>query len=133
MPGWRGNSSGKRCGRLTTRPLTGSQLTAIAQHQRYGFSPGQRMADAPPVTRGRSLDEFTAALYDVAAELAKMLVKDGEGATKFITVRVTGAATVEEAETAAPAVANSNLVKTVFFGEDANWGRIPAAAGWSGD
>jgi len=89
-------------------------------------------ADAPPVTRGRNLDEFKAALYDVAAELAKMLVQDGEGATKFITVRVTGAATEEEAEVAARAVANSNLVKTAFFGEDANWGRILAAVGYSG-
>ena len=90
------------------------------------------MAGAPPVTRGRSLDEFKAALYDVAVHLAKMIVEDGEGATKFITVRVTGAATVEEAEAAGRAVANSNLVKTAFFGEDANWGRILAAVGYSG-
>lgn len=90
------------------------------------------MADAPPVTRGRSLEEFKAGLYEVAVHLAKMLVQDGEGATKFITVRVTGAATEEEAETAARAVANSNLVKTAFFGEDANWGRILAAVGYSG-
>ncbi|NLY88823.1 MAG: bifunctional glutamate N-acetyltransferase/amino-acid acetyltransferase ArgJ [Firmicutes bacterium] len=89
-------------------------------------------ADAPPVTPGRNLDEFKAALYDVAAQLAKMLVQDGEGATKIITVRVTGAATEEEAEVAARAVANSNLVKTAFFGEDANWGRILAAVGYSG-
>jgi glutamate N-acetyltransferase/amino-acid N-acetyltransferase len=89
-------------------------------------------ADAPPVTPGRNLDEFKAALYEVCSQLAKMLVKDGEGATKFITVRVTGAAGEEEAEIAARAVANSNLVKTAFFGEDANWGRILAAVGYSG-
>ena len=61
-----------------------------------------------------------------------MIVKDGEGATKFISVKVTGARTEQEAETAARAVANSPLVKTAFYGEDANWGRILAAVGYSG-
>ena len=58
--------------------------------------------------------------------------KDGEGATKFISVKVTGARTEQEAETAARAVANSPLVKTAFYGEDANWGRILAAVGYAG-
>jgi len=59
-------------------------------------------------------------------------VRDGEGATKFITVTVQGAASDEDARRAAKAVANSPLVKTAFYGGDANWGRILAAVGYSG-
>ena len=59
-------------------------------------------------------------------------MRDGEGATKFITIRVEGAASAAEARTAAKAVANSPLVKTAFYGGDANWGRILAAVGYSG-
>jgi len=59
-------------------------------------------------------------------------VADGEGATKCITIRVCGAREAEEAERMARTVANSNLVKTAFFGEDANWGRIIAAMGRCG-
>ena len=57
---------------------------------------------------------------------------DGEGATKFVEIRMMGALTEAEADTAARAVANSNLVKTAIHGEDANWGRILAAIGYSG-
>lgn len=89
-------------------------------------------ADAPPVTGGSAYDDFLSALHEVCLRLAQMIVKDGEGATKFITVRVKRAATEKEAEIAARAAANSNLVKTAFFGEDANWGRILAAVGYSG-
>ncbi|HHW11766.1 MAG TPA: bifunctional glutamate N-acetyltransferase/amino-acid acetyltransferase ArgJ [Firmicutes bacterium] len=89
-------------------------------------------AGGPPVTGGPALAAFTAALEEVCRHLAWMIVQDGEGATKFITVRVTGARTEQEAETAARAVANSPLVKTAFYGEDANWGRILAAVGYSG-
>lgn len=89
-------------------------------------------ADAPPITGGSIYDDFLSGLHEVCLRLAHMIVKDGEGATKFITVRVKNAATQKEAETAARAVANSNLVKTAFFGEDANWGRILAAVGYSG-
>jgi glutamate N-acetyltransferase/amino-acid N-acetyltransferase len=64
--------------------------------------------------------------------LAKAIVKDGEGATKFVTINLSGAATDQEARVAAMAVANSPLVKTAFFGQDANWGRILAAVGYSG-
>jgi glutamate N-acetyltransferase/amino-acid N-acetyltransferase len=64
--------------------------------------------------------------------LAKMIAKDGEGATKLVEVLVTGARTEDEAVQAARAVANSNLVKTAIHGEDANWGRIIAAVGYSG-
>lgn len=89
-------------------------------------------AGGEPLKAGPALDAFTLALEEVCRQLAWMIVKDGEGATKFITVKVTGARTEQEAETAARAVANSPLVKTAFYGEDANWGRILAAVGYSG-
>jgi glutamate N-acetyltransferase / amino-acid N-acetyltransferase len=75
---------------------------------------------------------FQQTLEDLLRELALKIVADGEGATKLITIRVSGARTEEEARAAARTVANSNLVKTAFFGEDANWGRIIAALGRSG-
>ncbi len=77
-------------------------------------------------------EAFSAALTAVCVELAKMVVRDGEGASKLIEVNVRGAATDEDARLAAKAVATSNLVKTAVFGEDANWGRIVCAAGYSG-
>lgn len=67
---------------------------------------------------------FEAALLDVAHDLARMLARDGEGATKLVTVDVTGAANPAEAERAARRIANSMLVKTAIFGRDPNWGRI---------
>ena len=76
--------------------------------------------------------EFEAALLEVCTQLARMIAKDGEGATKLITVNVTGANTKECADLAARAIANSPLVKTAIYGRDANWGRIVAAAGRSG-
>jgi len=76
--------------------------------------------------------EFSDALEALLVKLSKMIVLDGEGATKFIEIKVKGATTEEEAERAARSVANSNLVKTAINGEDANWGRILAAVGYSG-
>ncbi len=64
--------------------------------------------------------------------LAKQIVKDGEGATKFVEIRVSGAKDDSDAKRAALAIANSSLVKTAFFGQDANWGRIFCAVGYSG-
>lgn len=78
------------------------------------------------------LAAFQAILDDVLVTLAKMLVKDGEGATKLVEVCVRGAATDKDARKIADTVAGSNLVKTAIFGEDANWGRILAAAGRAG-
>ncbi len=72
------------------------------------------------------------ALEQVCSTLARSIVRDGEGATKFVEVRVRGAASSQEAKQAAMAIANSLLVKTALFGEDPNWGRILAAAGASG-
>ncbi len=77
-------------------------------------------------------ETFTAALKQVAVHLAREIVRDGEGATKLLTITINNACTVEDARRAAMAVANSNLVKTAFFGEDANWGRIFTAVGYSG-
>jgi glutamate N-acetyltransferase/amino-acid N-acetyltransferase len=76
--------------------------------------------------------QFQNVLESVLKELALMIVQDGEGATKCVTVRVCGAKEDREAEKLARTVANSSLVKTAFFGEDANWGRIIAAMGRSG-
>lgn len=75
---------------------------------------------------------FSAALEYVLIKLAKMIARDGEGATKLIEIVVRGATSEEEAVHAARAVANSNLVKTAMHGADANWGRILAAVGYSG-
>src|SRR6185295_4681591 len=71
------------------------------------------------------------ALNHVCLELAKKIVRDGEGVTRFVTVRVNGARNVADADAAARAVANSALVKTSWFGGDPNWGRIIDALGYS--
>jgi glutamate N-acetyltransferase/amino-acid N-acetyltransferase len=71
-------------------------------------------------------------LEDALLQLARLCVKDGEGATKLVEVRVNGAASDPDARSVADAVANSSLVKTALFGQDANWGRILAAAGRAG-
>ncbi|HWF44158.1 MAG TPA: bifunctional glutamate N-acetyltransferase/amino-acid acetyltransferase ArgJ [Candidatus Kapabacteria bacterium] len=81
-------------------------------------------------TKGFAL--FTEALEFVLVKLAKMIARDGEGATKLVEIIVNGARTEREALTAARSVANSNLVKTAIHGADANWGRILAAVGYSG-
>jgi glutamate N-acetyltransferase / amino-acid N-acetyltransferase len=75
---------------------------------------------------------FAQALNAVLLDLSKQIVLDGEGATKIIEVRVTGAEDETSAKDVAMTVANSPLVKTAFFGQDANWGRIVAAAGRAG-
>lgn len=75
---------------------------------------------------------LTAAMLDVALKLAQAIVRDGEGATKFITVRVEGGATHEECLKVAYAIAHSPLVKTAFFASDPNLGRILAAVGYAG-
>jgi glutamate N-acetyltransferase / amino-acid N-acetyltransferase len=79
-----------------------------------------------------TLSAFASALTSLCTDLARQIVRDGEGATKFITIQVEGATTDADARTAAKAVANSPLVKTAFYGGDANWGRILAAVGYSG-
>ncbi|MBT3192833.1 MAG: bifunctional glutamate N-acetyltransferase/amino-acid acetyltransferase ArgJ [Verrucomicrobia bacterium] len=75
---------------------------------------------------------FVSALDAVCLALAKKMVEDGEGATKFVTITVNGALTESDANRAAKAVANSLLCKTAWFGGDPNWGRVIAAVGYSG-
>ncbi|WP_373354876.1 bifunctional glutamate N-acetyltransferase/amino-acid acetyltransferase ArgJ [Pseudoroseicyclus sp. CXY001] len=77
-------------------------------------------------------EAFAEALEAVMLDLAKQVVRDGEGATKFVEVRVTGAADEADARKVALAIANSPLVKTAVAGEDPNWGRIVMAVGKSG-
>ena len=81
---------------------------------------------------GHDCSDFAICLSDVLMELSQAVVKDGEGATKFISINVEGAKSRSDARSAAYSIANSNLVKTAFFGEDPNWGRIIAALGSSG-
>ncbi|HAD03537.1 MAG: bifunctional ornithine acetyltransferase/N-acetylglutamate synthase [Desulfuromonadales bacterium GWD2_61_12] len=90
-------------------------------------------AGTPEIVAGSAdAAAFCALLNGVLLDLAKMIVRDGEGATKLVTIRVKGGVDAAQARTAACSVATSSLVKTAFFGEDANWGRIIAAVGYSG-
>jgi glutamate N-acetyltransferase/amino-acid N-acetyltransferase len=87
---------------------------------------GNRLLSGP---RSPGAGRFAAALAEVAGSLARDLARDGEGATKLVTVEVSGAATPAEAERAARRIANSLLVKTAVFGADPNWGRILQTVG----
>jgi glutamate N-acetyltransferase/amino-acid N-acetyltransferase len=75
---------------------------------------------------------FKKALYEVMLHLAKMMVKDGEGATKLVTYKISGAKDDEEAQKIAKALSDSLLVKTALYGEDPNWGRIASTVGSCG-
>lgn len=91
------------------------------------------LAGNNPLERAQArLHRFRDMLSDVLIELSQAVIKDGEGATKFISITVDGAKSRSDARKAAYSIANSNLVKTAFFGEDPNWGRIIAALGSSG-
>jgi glutamate N-acetyltransferase/amino-acid N-acetyltransferase len=85
-----------------------------------------------PELSGDDLDTFQTALNEVCVSLAKQIARDGEGATKLITIRVVGATCEADARTVGLSVANSNLVKTAVFGRDPNWGRILCAVGYAG-
>ena len=84
------------------------------------------------VADDESRDRFAAALTDLCVQLAQMIVRDGEGATRFVTLVVSGAASTVDARRVADTIATSPLVKTAFAGGDPNWGRIMMAAGRSG-
>lgn len=75
---------------------------------------------------------FQGGLDLVCISLAKMIARDGEGATRLIEARVSGARSIDDARKAAKAIVRSPLVKTAIFGKDPNWGRVVAAAGYSG-
>jgi len=91
-----------------------------------------RAGNGPILPATAGFKKFSALLSDLLFALAKKTVADGEGVTKVVQIRVERARSASEAEKVARAVANSPLVKTAFFGEDANWGRILCAAGYSG-
>lgn len=95
------------------------------------FATGQ--ASHPPVSSLTDLAAFRRALDALLLDLALQVVKDGEGATKFVEISVTGAASKRAAKKIALSIANSPLVKTAIAGEDANWGRIVMAVGKSGE
>lgn len=86
----------------------------------------------PEIVQTQDIQQFTEALYEVMLELAQAIVRDGEGATKFIAVNVQEAASTEEALAVAYSIAHSPLVKTALYASDANWGRILMAVGKSG-
>ena len=91
-------------------------------------------AGNPPIN-GEGTAEYAklqAAVSEVAIELAQAIIRDGEGATKFMTIKVDGGKTREECKKIAKAIANSPLVKTAFFASDPNLGRILAAVGYAG-
>ncbi len=97
------------------------------------FATGQA-GNTPIITADDpKLKDFAAALDDLLIELAKLVAKDGEGATKFIEIRVTGAEHKAAAKRISLSIANSPLVKTAVAGEDANWGRIVMAVGKAGE
>jgi glutamate N-acetyltransferase/amino-acid N-acetyltransferase len=85
-----------------------------------------------PGAGSKDSKKFQACLDAVTRSLAKQVVRDGEGATKFVEIEVRNARNPAEAKRAAVTIAKSSLVKTALFGEDANWGRIMAALGYSG-
>ncbi len=90
------------------------------------------LANNRKITSGADLAKFHHALLEVADSLAQQIARDGEGATKLVTVLVTGAASPADAKRAAEAIANSPLCKTAIHGGDPNWGRFVSAAGYSG-
>lgn len=79
-----------------------------------------------------SFEQFQTAVTEIAESLAQLVVRDGEGATKFVTIKVHDALRYEDAKQVASTVAQSSLVKTALYGKDANWGRILCATGYAG-
>ena len=88
--------------------------------------------NAPVTEKGADYDAFAAALKTICVQLCRELAADGEGATKLLECRVTGAKTKQDARIVAKAVIESSLLKAAMFGEDANWGRVLCAIGYSG-
>ncbi len=97
------------------------------------FATGQARHPRVPAEGGTVLRDFTRALREVLHDLALAVVRDGEGASKLIRIKVAGAVSANSAKRVAMAIANSPLVKTAIAGEDANWGRIVMAVGKAGE
>lgn len=95
------------------------------------LSNGQAGGDLITESSGELYDIFASNFQSLAIDLAKLVVRDGEGATKFITINIKNAKNDKEAKMAANSISNSALVKTAMFGKDANWGRILCAIGYS--
>jgi len=96
-----------------------------------GLADHPQLRGRPAAKPSRDIALFQAGLDHVCLELARMIVRDGEGVTRFVTLRLSGARTFAEADAAVRAVANSALVKASWFGGDPNWGRIIDALGYS--
>jgi glutamate N-acetyltransferase / amino-acid N-acetyltransferase len=109
--------------------LTGNKI--LKGGARVLSSPKKKKLGLDGVSPHQDLATFQAALNHVCLELAKKIVRDGEGVHRVVTVRVNGAKTIQDADAAARAVANSALVKTSWHGGDPNWGRIIDALGYS--
>ncbi|KAJ3895622.1 hypothetical protein GG344DRAFT_38530 [Lentinula edodes] len=90
---------------------------------------GVKLKEIDEGTDREAFEVFKRELTDFTIDLAKLVVRDGEGATKFVTVTVKGAPTYEDAHRVASRISTSALVKTALYGEDANWGRVLAATG----
>ena len=88
--------------------------------------------NAKITAEGADYEAFKATLAEICQGLSQRIASDGEGATKFLTVHVTGTKSFADAKTIAMSVAKSPLVKTAFFGEDPNWGRVICAVGYAG-
>jgi glutamate N-acetyltransferase/amino-acid N-acetyltransferase len=88
-------------------------------------------AGGEPISHQKTVDAFQKVLTSFATDLAKLVVRDGEGATKFVTIRVTNAKSTKHAKAVANSIAKSPLVKTALYGKDANWGRILCATGYA--
>lgn len=95
------------------------------------FANGQALP-APIEPGSADAEAFEQALTELCVFMARWLVRDGEGATKFVEIAVSGAANDKDAKTIARAIAHSMLCKTAFFGQDPNWGRIACAVGYAG-
>ena len=114
-------------GSITVDSDTSTSDTVLA------FATG-RAGNAPLTSSNTAgADAFSAALHDLCRQLAHLVVRDGEGACKFIEVRVTGAVSNTSARRIGMSIANSPLVKTAIAGEDANWGRVVMAVGKAGE
>jgi glutamate N-acetyltransferase/amino-acid N-acetyltransferase len=112
---------------ITVDSDTSTSDTVLAFATGAAGNPELAAVDSP------GADAFAAALHDVCRQLAHLVVRDGEGAQKFIAVNVTGAISDDSARRIGLAVANSPLVKTAIAGEDANWGRVVMAVGKAGE
>jgi glutamate N-acetyltransferase/amino-acid N-acetyltransferase len=118
-------------GDMSTNDTVLVLANGLAENSRLVAADVNRRKSALSQARLRDFEIFQSALNHVCLELAKKIVRDGEGVHRVVTVRVNGARTIQDADAAARAVANSALVKTSWHGGDPNWGRIIDAIGYS--